>query len=59
MPKPFLNSYPNDNGDYVLVYIGEVDHPMADITPQHIVIKKEHIQDLISELNEAYEDMGE
>ncbi|QIW88975.1 hypothetical protein phiV208_42 [Vibrio phage phiV208] len=52
MTKPYIDTYQNQNDDIVLVYIPEVK-VMESVEPEHIVIKKDHIQDVINSLTNA------
>ena len=47
--KPYIDTYLNENNDLVLLYISEVK-PFEQVTPECIVIDREHINLLIEEL---------
>ena len=51
MPRPYIDTYCNKDGDLVLVYIPEVN-VMEPVEPEHIVIKDEHIREVIQSLDE-------
>lgn len=49
MIKPYIETYENEAGDIVIVYVGEAE-PCQSVEPQHIVISPDHIDYLISEM---------
>lgn len=51
MARPYIDTYYNKDGDLVLVYIPEVK-AMESVEPEHIVIKDEHIREVIQSLDE-------
>lgn len=51
MARPYLDTYENEDGDMVIVYIPEVN-VMTQVEPEHIVIKAGHISELLSCIDE-------
>ncbi len=58
MPKPYIDTYLNANGDLVLVYISEVNI-MERVEPEHIVIKQCHLESVVDALNDALNELEE
>jgi hypothetical protein len=54
MAKPYIDTYENEEGDIVLVYVAEV-RPYHTVEPQHIIISPDHIDDLIAEMKKQAE----
>lgn len=46
MARPYLDTYENEDGDMVIVYIPEVK-VMTQVEPEHILIKADHVGDLL------------
>jgi len=51
MSKPYIEIYQNQNDDLVIVYLGEVSIG-EQTTPEYIVIKENHIDDVIEALEQ-------
>lgn len=51
MAKPYLDTYKNNDGDIVILYIPEVN-PMESCEPDFLVVKAEHLSTLIESLDE-------
>ena len=51
MSKPYIDTYRNEAGEVVLVYVSEVK-PYHQVEPEHMVIRPDHINDLIAALKE-------
>lgn len=45
MNNPYINTYENDNGDIVLVYLPEVK-PFEQVTPECIVLNRDHVESI-------------
>ena len=54
MAKPYIDTYENEAGEIVLVYVAEVK-PYHQVDPQHMIISPDHINDLIAALKEQAE----
>lgn len=51
MAKPYIDTYENENGDIVIVYIDEVSVGEL-VEPEFIVIKIDHIGEVLSSIKE-------
>lgn len=51
MTKPYIDTYENQNGDIVLVYIEEVNVG-EQVEPSYIVIKKDHVDEVFQSIKE-------
>ena len=51
MSKPYNDTYENESGEIVLVYVAEIK-PYHQVEPEHMVIRPDHINDLIAALKE-------
>lgn len=51
MSKPYIDTYENEAGEIVLVYVAEVK-PYHQVDPEHMIINPDHIEDLIAALKE-------
>lgn len=52
MAKPYIDTYENEDGDIVLVYIGEVNVGEA-VEPDLMVIKKDHVADVLKSIKKC------
>jgi hypothetical protein len=54
--KPYISTHLNNDNDVVITYIDEVN-PYEQVTPECLVIKSDHIEMVIAELQEALESL--
>ena len=54
--KPYISTHLNNDNDVVFTYIDEVK-PYEQVTPECVVIKKDHIKMVITELQDVLESL--